>query len=465
MKIKRTVIPLLLFLVCCPQLKAQAQNKETEQLFPWYVGVQGGVPFGVSAFSSFGGESTRAGYSFGALVGYRINPILSAELSVMFGQLGLGSSNCCSDYWLGVDGVRYLTAVAGLQGNYYRDLYSSVSMQQYGLHLNVDLMQVFRRNATTRWSVLISPAIYGVGSRATIKVNADKSQLLQAASQFQFGVGADVSVGYRITNNLDVRLSSGINCVVGKGFDGMPDNDHGDNFVRNNNVSLSWRFGNGKHIKTTHITSQPTVMRIQAIQTAGQPVIAFLAADEPALTPVIEDAQIVAILVSEEMQSAKTSVVEEPVSDDVLIVEQQSEAVQPEVVVTTEPAAPIVEELIAPVVAQAEVSDEVIVFPVIYYKLNDMEVRVSQQEKLMQTFEILRKSPELQVTITGYGDGVGTKAKNDRLSQLRADGVKYRLVKRGIDVARITSVGAGADTAATDRNHARRTEIKVTKGE
>lgn len=64
---------------------------------PWYVGVKGDVPFGVSTFSSFGDDKTRVGYNFGALVGYRFNHIFSTEVSAMFGQMELGANKCCAD--------------------------------------------------------------------------------------------------------------------------------------------------------------------------------------------------------------------------------------------------------------------------------------------------------------------------------------------------------------------------------
>lgn len=215
-----------------------------KSLSSWYAGVKLGMPFGVSTFSAFGTDKTRVGYNFGVMGGYRIDYILSVEFSAMWGNVGLGSVECCADYWLGADGVQYVAPVAGAAGSYYGDLYSSVFLQQYGLHLNVDLIQVFKANDATRWSVFVSPAIYGVGTSATIKKTADGSQLFKAKAQFQFGVGADVVVGYGITQNLGIRLSSGINCVIGEPYDGIPIGAHGQNFVWNNNLSLTWRFNN-----------------------------------------------------------------------------------------------------------------------------------------------------------------------------------------------------------------------------
>ena len=51
----------------------------------WYVGVEGGMPFGFSTFSSFGHDKTHLGWAAGLYGGYRFNSIFSAELSAKYG--------------------------------------------------------------------------------------------------------------------------------------------------------------------------------------------------------------------------------------------------------------------------------------------------------------------------------------------------------------------------------------------
>lgn len=82
-----------------------AQNRDIPASPHWYVGVQGGVPFGISTFSSFGADKPRAGYDFALYGGYRFNPVLSAELSVKWGKTPLSAQDCCIEkgYWLGAD--------------------------------------------------------------------------------------------------------------------------------------------------------------------------------------------------------------------------------------------------------------------------------------------------------------------------------------------------------------------------
>lgn len=82
----------------------------------WYVGLEGGMPFGISTFSSFGADKTRIGYAIGIYGGYRLNPVLSAELSMKWGKTALSARECCaaSGYWLGADGTRYYAPVADI---------------------------------------------------------------------------------------------------------------------------------------------------------------------------------------------------------------------------------------------------------------------------------------------------------------------------------------------------------------
>lgn len=57
----------------------------------WYVGLEGGLPFGVSTFSSFGADKTHAGFAAGFYCGYRFNPVVSLELSMKWGEVNLAA--------------------------------------------------------------------------------------------------------------------------------------------------------------------------------------------------------------------------------------------------------------------------------------------------------------------------------------------------------------------------------------
>ena len=79
----------------------------------------------------------------------------------------------------------------------------------------------------------------------------------------------------------------------------------------------------------------------------------------------------------------------------------------------------------------------------------------------------LASLPAAEVIVTGHTDRVGTVEANDKLSLLRAEGVRELLVAAGVQRALITVIGRGeraplvptADEVAEARN--RRVEIKI----
>ena len=211
----------------------------------WYVGIELGMPLGVSTFTSFA-SAGKAGFEGGVLGGYRISPLLSVEAGISAGSMRLGASKCCSDYWLGGDGVRYLEQVAGMDSYSYKDIYSSVSVQQYALRLNVELLQIVRPDWDKRWSLTVSPAIYGIGTQATLKENGTKTTIVKRDGRFRFGAGAGIGGSYQVTGNLGIGLRSGVVWVSGGRFDGITPTDHKENMIWNNTVTLIWRFGSNK---------------------------------------------------------------------------------------------------------------------------------------------------------------------------------------------------------------------------
>ena len=52
---------------------------------------------------------------------------------------------------------------------------------------------------------------------------------------------------------------------------------------------------------------------------------------------------------------------------------------------------------------------------------------------------VMKQYPELNVTIEGHTDNVGSDAYNKKLSQRRADAVKKYMVEKGIDANRLTA--------------------------
>ncbi|MBI5474344.1 MAG: OmpA family protein [Ignavibacteriae bacterium] len=74
----------------------------------------------------------------------------------------------------------------------------------------------------------------------------------------------------------------------------------------------------------------------------------------------------------------------------------------------------------------------------------------ASEETLMQAFNTLKDNPAIVVEIRGYTDNVGSRLRNIKLSQQRAEAVRSWLVHKGIDSQRIMAKGFGANTPIAD---------------
>ncbi len=211
----------------------------------WYGGIEGGVPFGFSTFSSFGADKTRAGYGIGLYGGYRFTPVLSLELSAKWGRTALSARDCCVEdgYWLGSDGNRYYAPVADMTGYDYSALKSSVALQRYGARLNVNLLGFFNRTRQSRWTLELSPELSAVGTKATIKTVADDAEVLKGNTKWHLGAGGNLQAGYALTKHLRLGVYSGITWLTDSRMDGVPEHLHKSNFIWESGVRIGWTFG------------------------------------------------------------------------------------------------------------------------------------------------------------------------------------------------------------------------------
>lgn len=253
----------------------------------WYMGVQGGVPFGISTFSSFGADKTRAGVNAGLYGGYRFNPVLSLELSMKWGKTALSTQDCCIEkgYWLGADGNRYNAPVAEMNGWSYSDLKSSVSLQQYGLQLNMNVLGFFERTKRSRWTVEVSPLLTAVGTKATLKTISENAEVKRDGTRWHLGMGGNLQAGYRLTEKLSIGIYSGITYLTGSRMDGAPEYRHKNNYLWESGVRLGWSFGKRGKAKKRKLaevvpetavapaseTTKPTEAEEKPTETAQQP--------------------------------------------------------------------------------------------------------------------------------------------------------------------------------------------------
>lgn len=395
---------LSLFCMVLPvSIMAQTNKNQLFKTSKWYIGADAGISFGRGTFCSFGADKTRVGYGFGLLGGYHINNFLSTEAELRYGRLGLGAYDCCKDLYF-ADGNRYYAPLAGAKNYRYGDLFSSVNLYELGLHLNIDFVKMFRPES--RWSFLLSPAVYGIASKATVKTTEGENEVLKGNGQIHFGVGGDLGVGYQISPRVNLRLYTGMTYLTGKGIDAMPQTEHKTNYTWDTGVKVTFALGRSsqnkkqKSVEVVTVAPQPTEV--------AQP-------EQPA--------------VREEAPQPKT--------------EAKVETAQPKQVVS-------------------QPTEKVVYQTAIYFSRNQCEyIEESEYKTTVELLKALAEHPETQITLVGWADKTGTEAQNETISARRAETVKRYLISKGIAAERISAEGKGVDVQSTDEAKARRTEIKL----
>lgn len=226
-----------------PESPAVTVQEAPDRSGGWYVGLQGGVPFGVSAYSSFGADKTRAGWTAGVYGGYRFSPVLSLEVQAAWGQVNLSSRGCCPDYWLGSDGIRYEAAVAGMDGWAWNSLTSRTTTQRYGVQLNVNILGFFRSTRESRWTLEVSPLLAAYGTKAEFRAIDGGDAALKGGTRWHLGAGGNIQAGYDITRNLRLGIYTGVTYLTGQPLDGTPEHLHKANYIRESGLKLGWSFG------------------------------------------------------------------------------------------------------------------------------------------------------------------------------------------------------------------------------
>ena len=236
----RLLVAILAFILPFSFARAEAKKDGKTISQGWYVGIEGGMPFGFSTFSSFGHDKTHLGWAAGLYGGYRFNSIFSAELSAKYGEMSLSAQDCCVErnYWLGSDGVLYKAGVLGMDSWEYANLKSHVSMGQYGARVNINLLGLFPQTADSRWDLAVSPHIYAVTTKADIQTIADDAKVMKGSTNWHLGYGADLQVGYQLTSYLKLGIYSGLTRLTGERMDGMPEHLHKNNFLWESGIRL-----------------------------------------------------------------------------------------------------------------------------------------------------------------------------------------------------------------------------------
>lgn len=373
----------------------------------WYIGVQGGMPFGISTFSSFGADKTRAGGMAGVYGGYSFSPLLSAEISMKWGKTALSAQDCCIEkgYWLGADGVRYNAATSGKDGWSYADLKSGVFLQSYGVQLNVNLLGLFERTRLSRWTLELSPALSAVGTKASVATISTGAEVMKGSTDWHLGAGGNLQAGYRLNELLSIGIYSGLTYLTGSRMDGMPEYRHRNNFVWESGVRLGFTLGGGRE-KRRHDKQQASGVPDSYVPERAVP---------------------------------ESHIPNKPVSEtDIDTIKRQ-----PTIPATTLPA-------------KAEAA---LAFPTVYFAFNGTRIAAAELPKLQAILQTLQAHPQAQITVTGWCDRRGTTSVNLRISRQRAEAVRTWLTAHGIDPVRIKTLGKGSDPAEPEAGKARRVEV------
>lgn len=384
----RLLVAVLVSILSFSFAKAEASDSNLPDSKGWYLGVDGGLPFGLSTFSSFGHDKTHLGWAAGIYGGYRFNSIFSAELSARYGEVNLSAQDCCVErnYWLGSDGMLYKASVLGMDSWEYAQLKSHVRMGWYGARVHVNLLGLLRNTAHSRWTVAVSPHLYAVTTCADIQTLTDHAEVMKGSTRWHLGYGASLQAGYQLTSNLNLGIYSGLTRLSGERMDGMPEHLHKNNFVWESGIRLGISFSKKKNkIVETPSVPQTEVLHQDTILSGN-----------------------VNLKEKETVDKAETKVVEQDIKEPVKVT-----------------------------------------FPVIYFSFNRITIRPSEVSKLKSILHILKENPEMKVTVTGWCDTKGSVAVNRRISRQRAQALKTWLVKRGIAASRISVVGKGSDASRT----------------
>jgi outer membrane protein OmpA-like peptidoglycan-associated protein len=103
----------------------------------------------------------------------------------------------------------------------------------------------------------------------------------------------------------------------------------------------------------------------------------------------------------------------------------------------------------------------------ILFDVDSATVKPAAMTSLDTISAVLTKYPKTTITVAGHTDNTGRADYNLKLSERRANAVRFALAERGVAASRVTAMGFGADnpvasnTAPDGRAENRRVELHI----
>jgi len=84
------------------------------------------------------------------------------------------------------------------------------------------------------------------------------------------------------------------------------------------------------------------------------------------------------------------------------------------------------------------------------FDVNSSVIKPGAYQEIDRVAQVLNKYPQTRIRVEGHTDSTGSEEYNQKLSESRAEAVKNALITRGIDPARIETIGMGESSPIAD---------------
>lgn len=215
-KQKTAIIGIFLFLVSAGNQHALGQTAEKEpanrtklkkeyysDFSHWSIGADFGLPFYSGDISSFSKGKTYWGGQYSVFAGYQFNPCLGLKLSGRYGNNKAASKAHSLNYILGNDGMTYYPPTT-IQGTAYENIYSRIKFFSAGLHVGINMNQLFSAPLETRLlTVMLEPAIYMQKFFPEVNLkNGDSKLVADSNNAINMGLGGDLILRFRVSRSI-----------------------------------------------------------------------------------------------------------------------------------------------------------------------------------------------------------------------------------------------------------------------